>query len=228
MEKDMSTMPVMNKTGNEKGLKAITVVASIAAICGIGFGIYGMMQSSQKNDQISDLKIQVKSEDGTITTVETDKIETKDGTVTISDVSKVDNSGPYIEDGYFYVPKWGAKFKLSNDLVNYGYAVDQSNQGDSYGNYVVGLTAISKNDYVEHPQSAYYNDIFSCSVVTIRAMEESKKDWWGGASADVQFDGLDFVIHDTWRTQNCTSEYMAPTEAVAKQLKTILSNPEKI
>ena len=90
------------------------------------------------------------------------------------------------------------------------------------------MTAISKNDYIEQPQATYYNDIFSCSVVTIRAMEDSKKSWQGNTTPDVQFNGFDFVIHDTWRAQNCTSEYMVPTDAVAEQLKTILLNPEKI
>ena len=231
-QEHMATMPAMNnmdssKQSNGKELKIATAIASIVAICGIGFGIYGMIQSTQKDNQISDLKNQVKEEDGTITTIETPEIETtaNDGTtVTITDTVKV-SGGPYIENGYFYVPKWGAKFKLSDDLTNYGYAVDQNNQGDSYGDYVVGLTAIAKSDYRENPQDSYYNDIFSCSVVTIRAMEDSKKNWWGNTSANVQFNGYDLVIHDLWRNQNCTSEYMAPTDLVAEQLKTILSNP---
>lgn len=225
------TPTVDSRQKNGSGLKIATVVACIVAACGIVFGVYGMVQSAQKDGQISDLKVQIKETDGTITTIEAPEIETtttNDGTtVTIADTAKV-SGGPYIENGYFYVPKWGVKYKLSDDLTNYGYAVDQENQSDSYGNYVVGLTAISKSDYVEHPQAAYYNDIFSCSVVTIRAMEDSKKGWQGNTNPDVQFNGFDFVIHDTWRTQNCTSEYMAPTDTVAERLKAVLLNPEKI
>ena len=234
---------VENKQKSGKGLKITTAIACVAAVCGIGFGVYGMMQSSQKDSQISDLKVQIKEADGTITTIEAPEIETTtdNGTiVTVTDTAKV-SGGPYIENGYFYVPKWGAKYKLSDDLTNYGYAVDQESQGDGYGNYVVGLTAISKSDYIEHPQVAYYNDIFSCSVVTIRAVEDSKT---GGhnVTPDVQFNGFDFMIHDTWRTRNCTGnialdpdtnhyytlDYYAPTETVVEQLKTILLNPEKI
>ncbi len=199
------------------------------AVCGIGFGVFGMMQSSQKDGQISDLKVQIRDASNNTTVIETPKIEstTKDGkTITVTETANT-QGGPYIENGYFYIPKWGTKYKLSDELTNYGYAVDQNNQGDSYGNYVVGLTAIAKEDYVVQPQSAYYNDIFSCSVVTIRAMEDSKKDWWGSTAADIQFNGFDFVIHDIWRTQNC-NDGMAPTESVASQLKAILSNPEKI
>ena len=219
-----------DKQKNGSGLKVATAIACVVAVCGIGFGVYGMIQSSQKDSQISDLKVQIKENDDTIATGEASEEGTAidNGTsAAITDAAKV-GSGPYIENGYFYVPKWGVKYKLSDDLTNYGYAVDQENQGDSYGNYVVGLTAISKNDYIEHPQAVYYNDIFSCSVVTVRAMEDSKKSWQGSTSPDVQFNGFDFVIHDTWRTQYCTSEHMAPTDTVVEQLKVILSNPEKI
>lgn len=235
-----AAMPAMDNGSqkSENGLKIATAIASVVAVCGIGFGVYGMVQGSQKDSQISDLKVQIKEDDGTITTIETPEIETttNDGTtVTITDAVKV-SGGPYIENGYFYVPKWGAKFKLSDNLTNYSYAVDQSNQGDSFGDYVVGLTAISKSDYIEQPMAPYYNDIFSCSVVTIRAKEDSKRKWWGNSDSaagktntDVQFNGLDFVIHDIWRADNCNNEpYMAPTDAVAEQLKAILLNPEKI
>ena len=212
----------------KKGWQIATVIASILAICGIGFGIYGMLTSSQKDSQISDLKTQVE-EKGKIAEAEVPVKETTTAneTTTIVDTAKA-NSGPYIENGYFYVPRWGAKYKLSDNLTNYGYAVDQENQGDSYGNYVVGLTAISKNDYIDSPQTTYYNDIFSCSVVTIRAMEDSKKSWQGNATPDVQFNGFNFIIHDTWRAQNCTSGYSASTDTVAEQLKAILSKPESI
>ncbi|MBR3132105.1 hypothetical protein IKG33_01705 [Candidatus Saccharibacteria bacterium] len=57
-----AAMPVMDG-GNQKsgnGLKIATVIASFVAVCGIGFGIYGMVQSSQKDSQISDLETQIK------------------------------------------------------------------------------------------------------------------------------------------------------------------------
>ena len=45
------------KGGNE--LKIATAVACIVAVCGIGFGVYGMIQSSDKDNQISNLKTQI-------------------------------------------------------------------------------------------------------------------------------------------------------------------------
>lgn len=218
-----------------KGLKIAVAITSVVAVCGIGLGAYGMVQNLQKDEQIAELKTQIENSDAS----DTETIATENESATKKETSSTGSStasatktsgGPYIESGYFYVPKWGVKYKLSSSLTNYGYAVDQESQGDSYGDYVVGLTAIAKSDYVSQPQSDYYNDIFSCSVVTVRAIEDSKKDYWSGVDVtpDVQFNGLDFVIHDIWRTEDCTSDHMAPTEAAAKQLKTILSSPEKI
>ena len=225
------------KSGN--GLKIVTTLAIILALGGAGFGVYEMMQSSgkdsqikEKDEKISSLKAQI---DALSTTTEKDDKPTTDTT----DVVAKSGDGPYIENGYFYVPKWGVKYKLSDSLTNYGYAVDQKNQGDSYGDYVVGLTAIMKSDYIEQPQATYYNDIFSCSVVTVRTMEESKKGTWGNTTPTVQFNGQNFVVHDDWRTQNCGAytnmdgvyhliDTYAPTDTAAQQLKAILSNPEKI
>ena len=224
------TPVIDNKQKSGNGLKITTVIACVVAVCGIGFGVYGMMQSSQKDDQISDLKVQIKEADGTITTIEAPEIETttNDGTtVTINDTVKV-SGGPYIENGYFYVPEWGVKFKLSDNLTNYGYAVDQDSQGDSYGDYVVGLTALMKKDYLNNPQAQYYHDVFSCSVVTIRDANRN-------AANDnvIEFGDKKFVIHDIWREWDCsnnepyTSGYVS-TDEVAKELTQILSNPEEI
>lgn len=85
---------VENKQKGRNGLKIATAIACAVAACGIGFGAYGMMQSIQKDSQISDLKIQVESKDGTITKLETDKIEINNDTNTITitdDVITTDN-----------------------------------------------------------------------------------------------------------------------------------------
>ncbi len=76
--------PVVNskqKSGN--GLKIATVVACIMAVCGIGFGAYGMMQSSQKDSQISDLKVQIKDSNDKITTLEANLDEGVNGGDTV-------------------------------------------------------------------------------------------------------------------------------------------------
>lgn len=79
----VSMTPVVDdkqKSGN--GLKIVTAVACVVAVCGIGFGIYGMMQSSDKDSQVSNLKTQIekletaekaeKAEESTIIDISTD------------------------------------------------------------------------------------------------------------------------------------------------------------
>ena len=89
------TVPVVdNKQKSGNGLKIATTIACVVAVCGIGFGVYGMIQSSQKDSQISDLKVQIENKDGTIAELETDKIEINNDTNTITitdDVIVVDN-----------------------------------------------------------------------------------------------------------------------------------------
>lgn len=108
-----AAMPIMDsdKQSNGKGLKIATIIASVVAVCGIGFGIYGVVQSSQKDSQISDLKVQIKDDDGTITTIETPEIETTAGdgtTITVTDSSTI---------GLKQVRN------LLNDYVNFDYNV---------------------------------------------------------------------------------------------------------
>lgn len=50
---------VDNKPKGGNGLKIVAIVASVVAVCGIGFGVYGMMQSYEKDSQISDLKVEI-------------------------------------------------------------------------------------------------------------------------------------------------------------------------
>ena len=60
MEQDTTAaIPVIDngKQKDGKGWKIATAIAFVVAVCGIGFGVYGMMQSSQKDSQISDLKV---------------------------------------------------------------------------------------------------------------------------------------------------------------------------
>lgn len=142
---ETTTTPIMEsgKQGNGKGLKIVTALACAVAACGIGFGVYGMIQSSQKDNQISDLKVQVKDNNGTITTIETPEIETTTDngtTVTITDtVAATENTEDYI-----YVGEWGLKIKISDELTNISYEY----LGDGYHRScrLLGLSASTKGD----------------------------------------------------------------------------------
>ena len=52
--------PVIDKKQkNGNGLKIAAAIACIVAICGIGFGVYGILQNSQKDNQISELNSEI-------------------------------------------------------------------------------------------------------------------------------------------------------------------------
>lgn len=142
---ETATTPIMDgsKQSNGKGLKITAALACIVAACGIGFGVYGMIQSSQKDNQISDLKVQVKDSNGTVTTIEAPEIETTTDngtTVTITDtVAAAENPADYI-----YIGEWGTKIKISDELTNISYAYVDDNSKDTCG--VLMLTASTKGD----------------------------------------------------------------------------------
>ena len=76
-----------NKQKSGNGLKIATVITCIVAVCGIGFGVYGLMQVSDKNSQISNLKAQIEK----LETVE----KNEGSTITDIDVDESDDSGSF-------------------------------------------------------------------------------------------------------------------------------------
>ena len=69
------TPVVDDKKKNGNGLKIATAIACIVAVCGIGFGIYGVMQVANRDSQISELKTQIKNSEDKITTLEASQSE---------------------------------------------------------------------------------------------------------------------------------------------------------
>lgn len=135
MDQNTNTgIPAMSTADNEKqksgnGLKIITAIACVVAVCGIGFGVYGMMQSMKKNNQIADLKVQIKEEDGTVTTVEAPEIKTtsSDGTtVTITDTANTNEK----TDEYIYIGEWGLKLKLPKGLHEVSYKIQNTHENE--------------------------------------------------------------------------------------------------
>ncbi len=83
------TPVVDNKQKSGNGLKIATVAACVVAVCGIGFGVYGIMQSSQKDNRIAELETQLEND--------------KDTPITPSNasVSKLDDSRDWIYDAVY-------------------------------------------------------------------------------------------------------------------------------
>ena len=92
MEMAGASMAAGKKEG--KGMMMGMMMCVVLAIAGIGFGVYEFMQAKSAKQQIADLKIEIKKDDGTTTTIETDKIEIKedDKTIIISDLATTDSS----------------------------------------------------------------------------------------------------------------------------------------
>lgn len=224
-----SIAPVVdNKQKSGNGLKIATAIACIMAVCGIGFGVYGMMQSSQKDSQISDLKVQIKKDDGTITTIETPEIETTTNngtTVTITDTAKV-SGGPYIENGYFYVPEWSLKFSIPSELTNYGYAVNYDTAQTGYTLPSIGFTAMLKSDELQNAQARYYDDIETCAIVNV-SKEPGTWDTKNQINGTIkQFDDYSLLIWNYSRHGSC--DYNLHIDEVQEKIQTMFLNPEKI
>lgn len=58
-----SIAPVVdNKQKSGNGLKIATAIACVVAICGIGFGVYCLIESNNKTQEISNLKTQIEEQ----------------------------------------------------------------------------------------------------------------------------------------------------------------------
>lgn len=65
----VTATPVMEsgKQSDGKGWKIATIVASVVAVCGIGFGVYCLIENNNKTQEISNLKTQIEEQNRIIT-----------------------------------------------------------------------------------------------------------------------------------------------------------------
>ena len=122
------------------GLIASMVVCAVLAVGGIAFGIYGMMQSSQKDSQISDLKVQIADKDGTITTLETEKIEINDDKNTITITEDV---APVVS-GLYLINDISTKRRYYLGVTD----LDQSKDSREVDTYLIDTTKLGTKDGV--------------------------------------------------------------------------------
>lgn len=121
MEQDMTTVaPVVknDKQGDGKGWKIVTVIASVVAVCGIGFGVYGVVQSLQKDNQIADLETKL------------EEYENED----------IDQQSQMIPDNYIVVFHGGAGEKTYET-----YIYKDDNGQDNYGFTYINTTSTTKS-----------------------------------------------------------------------------------
>ena len=157
----LTSAPAMPTIDNKKssGLKIATAVAFIVAVCGISFGIYGMLQNSQKDKEIIDLQNQISNLDEQIKNA-----KSVDGESLISDTTWIASGGSEVvfskkrinwyqnpeehSDNYysgvykFYIGKEAVDY-ITKDLSEYGItknelgSVFDSNIDYSEDNFVV-------------------------------------------------------------------------------------------
>jgi len=115
------TTPIAPMAGGKqksgKGLKITTAVMAVVALCGIGFGVFGVMQSQKA------VKVQIKNNDGTVTTVDASEIEKKENTVVINNIETT----PDDLSRYIYIAQWGIKIKIPEPLSGFSYHFDLRN-----------------------------------------------------------------------------------------------------
>ena len=111
-----SMTPVAEKgQKNGNGLKIATAIACVVAVCGIGFGVYGMMQSSQKDNQIAGLNSEI--------TQLKQSIEESENTIEDADInndiSENDKTNIVIDD-------WKLRIKIPESISVVSYTLTDS------------------------------------------------------------------------------------------------------
>ncbi len=225
----------------KKGLIITTVIMAILAVAGCGFGVYGMINSSNKDNEISDLKNRAETkcdaaENTAETTEETQQKSTEPATTPTNTVTTPSNTAPYIKKGYFYVPEWGLKFKIPEDLTDVGYSVDYSggtpgevlNSKDlQYSIPSIGFTATIKSD-IKNGQDRTHDDIKTCTIVSVT---KQQADWGEKERAEIggiikKFDGYKLLIWDHSSHGSCLFPEIA--DKAQTKIQAMFSNPEKI
>ena len=140
--------------------------------------------------------------------------------------------GPYIADGYFIVPRWNAKFKLTDALTDYGFVVLPNSLMSEYGDFVVGVTAVFEKDLKKDETKRYYATVDYCSFVTVSRTTSNMKDVEGPKKV-VPFNSYTYVIHDFTTHGGCVdkgSGLMTKTYygQVAERLTEVFSKPENL
>ena len=119
MEQNVDTgVPITPAVDNSKqnggnGLKIATAIASIVAVCGIGFGVYGIMQSSQKDSQISTLNSEITGLKQSVEELEN----------TITDMN-TNNTTPETNKSEIVINDWKLKIKIPESISMVSYTLD--------------------------------------------------------------------------------------------------------
>lgn len=205
---------VIDNKQKKNGLKIATTIACVVAVCGIGFGVYGMMQSSQKDNQISDLKIQLDS-------------RTDDSTI-----ANQNEEGNYNNDeNMFIINQMGIGIKnLDNagTISQYKYVMDRSALAGDHPISSIEILSFSGvpevgTDYITGISGAIiyeYDEgsLFDTSKCTVQIGKINEHNFCvARRSIDEEYRQLNDEVFAAWNTW---------AESNIDRLMTVLSDPE--
>ena len=115
-----NTQPAANVHDPAKTAKNLTIVSiilGIVAVIGVILGIFGLIDSMATHDDLVAAEAQLATNNAVIS-----KIETQTNTK-ITSPDSVPDYAPIT--GYIYIPEWGIKIKIPDNLHQVSYIVDQ-------------------------------------------------------------------------------------------------------
>lgn len=253
MESNTNAMPnppmaqVMEPKKRGAGTVIALVTAVAVALAGAGFGVYESLETKKAQDKLAKAEKLVKQKEDAIKALEKSGTQRTENPTQQSDPKPGDkpkpNEGPengqnqsgggidiknangaYIQNQTLFVPGWGLKFKLPNDLTNYGIAVDYTDNDKNETNSL-GVNAILKSDYQKNPQALYYDDIYSCAMTRVEKIPGTAPSAKVGNTTYKQFNGYFIGVSD-FSTPKC--EVRLNIDKVIKKLETAFFNPEKM
>lgn len=213
--------PAPVKPAKSKGLVAATVIFAILAIAGIAGAVYFYMDANNKAAEKAELQAKL----------DLVEVETATNSTPTTTVEITNESGPFIQDGYFYVPEWGWKFKIPEDLAGLGFAVDYDEAHVGYDLPFIGFTAVQKSDLLPDAQAEYYDDILSCSIISVNKTLKSSDNYVAYTLMGDDIETDDYVLYISDYPSSSLGNYCTyntNTEQVSEKLKTMFQNPESI
>ncbi|MBQ6461607.1 hypothetical protein IJJ36_04260 [Candidatus Saccharibacteria bacterium] len=137
---EQNTTATMDSNNQKsKNNQIAMIITSIVAICGIGFGINGIIQNSQKDSQITDLKVQLEESNNKITTsIEKEKNEDKENETAAN--------------SYLSINNWGIKVKIGTDIRPLRIIYSSDEENDEY----VTISVIQNNKFYEYKDTNLY------------------------------------------------------------------------
>lgn len=224
-ENENMTLPVseMKSQKNHNKLLLMVVVLVFLLCAATSWGIWGLLQGQEKDQEIGGLREQLANID-----YREDELNDSEEVCRDESIKEIIEGGPYIDNGYFYVPEWKVKFKLSDELTDYGFAVMQDSLSSSFGKYNIGMSAVQNASLTPHPQARYYDDIMTCAIVNVGRVDKGSP--LLASVSEIQkyvlYGDEAYVIYDYRAHGSC--DYDAGIEQTVKILREIFSHPEEL